>query len=81
MELRYFAWVRERIGKQGETYLGKASTINELLDELEARGDGYASALSDRSILRFALDQEIADGDLSLAGIREVAIFPPMTGG
>lgn len=81
MELRYFAWVRERIGKQGETYNGEAKTINELLDELEMRGDGYEAALNNRDILRIALDQNIAEGDQELSDIREVAIFPPMTGG
>lgn len=81
MELRYFAWVRERIGLQGETYKGSATTVSELLDELDARGDGYASALADRTILRVALDQEIAAGDMPIAGVKELAIFPPMTGG
>ncbi len=81
MELRYFAWVRERIGKQSETYQGSALTIKELLDELETRGDGYQAALADRGILRVALDQNIAGGNQSIKGIREIAIFPPMTGG
>lgn len=81
MELRYFAWVRERIGKSAERYDGSAKTLTELLDELEARGEGYAAGLGDRNILRFALDQEISEMDASLDGIAEVAIFPPMTGG
>lgn len=81
MELRYFAWVRERIGKSSEVYDGEARSISALLDELEARDEGYAAALSDRSLLRIALDQELMHEDAPLENVREVAIFPPMTGG
>ncbi len=81
IELRYFAWVRERIGKASEPYQGEADTLFALLDELEARGEGYAAALENRDLIRAALDQEIATDNASLAGIQEVAIFPPMTGG
>lgn len=81
MEIRYFAWVRERIGKGGEPYEGFARSIDDLIDELVARGSGYASAFEDRSILRFAADHEIVDTASSLEGVDELAIFPPMTGG
>ncbi len=81
IELRYFAWVRERIGVAGETYDGSAATVSALLDELAARGEGYAAALDDRDLIRIALDQEITLEDAPLAGVKELAIFPPMTGG
>ncbi len=81
IELRYFAWVRERIGVASETYEGDAATIDELLDDLEARGEGYAAALSDRALIRVAVDEEIASENAAIVGAQEVAIFPPMTGG
>lgn len=81
IDLRYFAWVRERIGRPSEVYEGDAPTVFALLDELQARGEGYEAALADRDIIRVAVDQEIIYDDAPLDGVREVAIFPPMTGG
>ncbi len=81
IELRYFAWVRERIGKASETYEGGAATVEELLNELAARGEGYAAALEDRDLIRIAIDQEINIENAPLANVKELAIFPPMTGG
>ena len=81
MDLLYFAWVRERIGLPRETIDTQAATVAELVDELRAREDRYAAAFADLSALRVALDQDLADFDAPLAGVREVAFFPPMTGG
>lgn len=81
MQLLYFAWVRERIGLPRETIETKARTVAELVAELKAREDRYAVAFADLSALRVALDQELADFDAPLDGVREVAFFPPMTGG
>ncbi|CUJ05035.1 molybdopterin converting factor subunit 1 [Cognatishimia activa] len=81
MELVYFAWVRERIGLPKERFETSAATVNELVDELRAREERYALAFSDLTALRVALDQELSDFDASLSGVREVAFFPPMTGG
>lgn len=81
MEIRYFAWVRERVGVARETYEGSAQTISELVAELKIRGENYMSAFSDENILRFAIDQEISEISASINGVRELAIFPPMTGG
>ena len=55
--------------------------LAELVEELKAREPRYAAAFEDISALRVALDQELADFDAPLAGVREVAFFPPMTGG
>jgi molybdopterin synthase sulfur carrier subunit len=77
----YFAWVRERVGLPKERLETKAATVAELVDELRTREDRYAAAFADTSSLRVALDQELADFDASLKGVREVAFFPPMTGG
>ena len=81
LEILYFAWLRERIGEPRETVSTDASTVAELVDELRAREDRYALAFSDLSALRVAIDQDLADFDAPLAGVREVAFFPPMTGG
>lgn len=81
MDVLYFAWVRERIGLPRETIVTSAETVSELVDELRAREDRYAAAFADVTALRVAVDQELTDFDAPLAGVREVAFFPPMTGG
>lgn len=81
MEVLYFAWVRERIGLPKETLDSSARTVNELVAELRAREDRYAVAFSDLSALRVAVDQKLTDFDADISSAREVAFFPPMTGG
>ncbi|WP_135448004.1 molybdopterin converting factor subunit 1 [Tabrizicola caldifontis] len=81
MEVLYFAWVRERIGVPRERVETTAATVADLVAELRGREDRYAAAFADTSALRVALDQGLADFDAPLAGVREVAFFPPMTGG
>ncbi|MEQ5869664.1 molybdopterin converting factor subunit 1 [Sagittula sp. NFXS13] len=81
MQILYFAWVRERIGLAKETLDTRAGTVMELVDELRAREDRYAAAFEDLSALRVAVDQDLVDFDAPLNGAREVAFFPPMTGG
>ena len=81
VEVVYFAWVRERIGLPRERVETRAATVAELVSELIGREERYAAAFADLSALRVALDQELADFDAPLAGVREVAFFPPMTGG
>lgn len=77
----YFAWVRERIGVPQEDIETSAKTVMELVAELKSREERYDLAFSDLESLRVALDQELSDFDAPLAGVREVAFFPPMTGG
>jgi len=81
MNVMYFAWVRERIGIPQEVVETEAATVNDLIAELKAREERYEVAFADISALRVALDQELAEFDAPLAGVREVAFFPPMTGG
>ena len=81
IDVLYFAWVRERIGLPRERVETEAATVAELVAELSAREERYEAAFADTSALRVALDQELADFDAPLAGVREVAFFPPMTGG
>ena len=81
MYVLYFAWVRERIGLPREEIETKAETVHDLVQELRAREGRYDVAFSDLSALRVAVDQELSDFDAPLKGGREVAFFPPMTGG
>lgn len=81
IEVLYFAWVRERIGLARERVETSAPTVAALVEELKAREDRYALAFSDLASLRVALDQDLSSFDAPLAGVREVAFFPPMTGG
>ena len=81
IDVLYFAWVRERIGLPREQLETAAVTVADLVAELCAREDRYALAFADLAALRVALDQELASFDAPLAGVREVAFFPPMTGG
>ena len=81
IEVRYFAWVRERVGTPRERVETQAGTVAALVAELKAQDDSHAHAFEDIRALRVALDQELADFDAPLEGVREVAFFPPMTGG
>lgn len=81
MDVLYFAWVRERIGTPKDKVDTEAATVRDLVEELRAREERYDAAFADLSALRVAVDQELADFDAPLAGVREVAFFPPMTGG
>ena len=81
IDVLYFAWVRERIGLPRERVETSAPTGAALIAELRAREDRYQAAFAELASLRVALDQELSDFDAPLAGVREVAFFPPMTGG
>jgi len=83
MKLIYFAWVRERIGRSEEEVElpAEVRTVRQLLDWLRTRGPEYEAALQYPEAIRVAIDQEHAGHKESLAGAREVGLFPPMTGG
>ncbi|MBL8589478.1 MAG: molybdopterin converting factor subunit 1 [Methylobacteriaceae bacterium] len=83
MKASYFAWVRERIGKAGEEIAPPDSvrTCAELIAWMAGRGEEYAYAFENPQIIRVALDRAHARPDAPIAGAREVAFFPPMTGG
>ena len=81
MDVLYFSWVRERIGIPREQVETTAKTVADLVTELRGREDRYDLAFSDLTALRVAVDQKLTDFDAPLDGVREVAFFPPMTGG
>ncbi|MCF3973193.1 molybdopterin converting factor subunit 1 [Paracoccus salsus] len=81
MDVLYFAWLRERIGTPREQVETSARTVRDLIAELAARDDWHAAAFADLGAVRCALDQQLSELDAALDGVREVAFFPPMTGG
>jgi sulfur-carrier protein len=81
LTVRYFAWLRERVGEPSEQVETAAGTVGELVDELCGREERYALAFADMRAVRVAVDQELADLAAPIGGAREVAFFPPMTGG
>ncbi len=83
VDLLYFAWVREAIGRDGDRIDPpvEVATVGDLLDWLAARDPAYARAFADRGRLRAAVDQAFVPIDHPIAGAREIAIFPPVTGG
>jgi molybdopterin synthase sulfur carrier subunit len=83
LKLRYFAWVRERIGKPEEEIVPPAgvATIAELVTWLSQRGEEYAHAFENPRVIRAAIDRAHVRSDAAISGAREIAFFPPMTGG
>lgn len=83
MQVLYFAWLREKAGVAEETVDPPAelATVADLLGWLKGRSPGHAAALADLSAVRVALDEDYAEFDRPIAGAREMALFPPVTGG
>ncbi len=83
MRVRYFAWVRERIGRVEEEVAPPETvrTLGDLIEWLATRGEEYRAALAIPKAIRGALDHHHATHDTALGSVQEVALFPPMTGG
>jgi sulfur-carrier protein len=83
IDILYFAWVREAIGRDGEAVSPppEATTVRLLLDWLMMRGEGYRRAFGEPEKLRAAADGAFVGLDHELAGVKELALFPPVTGG
>ena len=81
IDLIYFSWIRERIGKSSEAIETKAETVVELIEELKVKDIRYSEVFSDLGSFRVAINQELADFNESIIGAKEIAFFPPMTGG
>jgi molybdopterin synthase sulfur carrier subunit len=83
VKLVYFAWVRERVGKtEEEIALPEGiSTVAELMEWLAGRGEEYAYAFENRTVIRAAIDHAHVRPDAAIAAAKEIAFFPPMTGG
>jgi molybdopterin synthase sulfur carrier subunit len=83
MKLRYFAWVRERVGKAEEDVDVPAgvATVGELMVWLASRGEEYAHAFDNPKVIRVAIDRTHVKPQTAITGAGEIAFFPPMTGG
>jgi sulfur-carrier protein len=83
MKLRYFAWVRERVGKTDEdlTVPSGVATVGELMVWLASRGEEYAHAFDNPKVIRAAIDRMHVQPHAPIKGASEIAFFPPMTGG
>ena len=83
VKLLYFAWVRERIGKGEEVVDLPAgvSTVADLMTWLAGRGEEYAFAFENPKVIRAAINRTHVKPNTAIAGAKEVAFFPPMTGG
>ncbi|HEY7301739.1 MAG TPA: molybdopterin converting factor subunit 1 [Xanthobacteraceae bacterium] len=83
MKLLYFAWVRERVGKPEEEVElpPDIRTVGDLINWLRDRGEEYAHAFDNPKVIRAAIDRAHVKADAALRGAREIAFFPPMTGG
>jgi molybdopterin synthase sulfur carrier subunit len=83
IKLRYFAWVRERVGKPEEDVEIPAGvgTVAELMTWLAQRGEKYAHAFENPKIIRAAIDRAHVKAQAPIKGAAEIAFFPPMTGG
>ena len=83
MKLLYFAWVRERVGKPEEDIEVPAgvATVGDLMAWLSRRGEDYAYAFGNPKVIRTAIDHAHVKAETTIAGAREIAFFPPMTGG
>lgn len=79
----YFAWVKEKVGRGAETLTPpqNIATVAALMDWLSTLSPGHAAAFADRRMIKAALDQQHVDHAAALGEAREVAFFPPVTGG
>jgi molybdopterin synthase sulfur carrier subunit len=83
LKLRYFAWVRERIGKPEEEIEVPpgVDTVGKLMAWLSSRDEGYAHAFENPKVIRTAIDRSHVRPDTAIKNATEIAFFPPMTGG
>ncbi|CTQ51909.1 Sulfur carrier protein MoaD [Roseibium album] len=83
MNIRYFAWVRERVGVEEETIEvpGDVNTVADLISHLKSLDDNHAAAFEEEEAIRVALDQMHVEADTKIGNAKEAAFFPPMTGG
>ena len=84
MRIAYFSWIRERVGRTGEELElpPGVETVDDLLRWLKTRGEEFQAALEHDAVVRVAIDQQhVPSRAASVRAAREIALFPPMTGG
>ncbi|MAN77115.1 molybdopterin converting factor subunit 1 [Pelagibacterium flavum] len=83
MKILYFAWLRERLGRDSDEVVppNSVATIADLIEWLASRDEGFALATANRKLIRAAIDDELVEHETPLQDAKTVALFPPMTGG
>lgn len=83
LEILYFAWIRERMGRPGESIAlpPGVSTLGALAAHLQARDHNGARAFAEPTLVRAAVNQDFATPDTTIKDGDEIAFFPPVTGG
>ena len=83
MKLLYFAWLRERLARDGDDIAPppEVETIADLIDWMAGHDEGFALATANRKLIRAAIDDRLVDHDTPIVGASVIALFPPMTGG
>lgn len=81
IKILYFASLAESLGLKSEQVDADVTDVSELLENLRARGEPYASALAAGNKVLSAVNQEMASGNTRVKVGDEVAFFPPVTGG
>jgi sulfur-carrier protein len=83
MKILYFAWLREKVGTAEEewTLPQELRTVAELVEWLKRQSPRHDAAFQHARLVRCAVDQEFGTPDTSITGVREIAFFPPVTGG
>lgn len=83
MQILYFAWVREKIGRAGEELALPADVtdVGGLMRHLASLSPGHAAAFANPTAIRAAINQDFASLGDPVADRDEVAFFPPVTGG
>lgn len=83
IQLRYFAWVREKVGRADEVRTPPTDiiTVRDLMTWLIKQGTEYQTAFANMDVIRTAVDQRHVPNDADITGAKEIAFFPPVTGG
>jgi sulfur-carrier protein len=83
MKILYFAWLRERLGRDSDDVNppDSVATIADLIEWMSRHDEGFALAAANRKLIRAAIDDELVDHETPLGDAKTVALFPPMTGG
>ena len=82
MQVYYFSWVREKVGTGQEEVQTNSNTVKDLIDELSSKGENYTLAFSNLEQIKVAVDQVfVSDFNHTINNAKEIAFFPPVTGG
>ena len=82
MKVYYFSWVREKVGTNHEEIQTNSKTVKDLIEELSSKGENYTLAFRNLAQIKVAVDQVfVSDFNHTIKNAKEIAFFPPVTGG